>query len=464
MLPSSSTELTEFRAAILRSERIRTLCMIVVIGLFALLGLFRIVAPVDGRLTVGICVLATSLVYLAFEFFMLRQVGRAIAASRQISPWLARSQLVLECLFPLGIIWVLAWLMPEYRYTLLVSPAYALLMLLIGVSVLRVDPTATLLTGLACLAGYMALVVWVLTSASTVEPNPHPTAMYFNLALVVALATGAAIFIARQVRTYVAAAVREMQTRREHDRLKRDLEIAGEIQQGLLPPAMPELEQYAFAAVCRPADQAGGDYFDWQEVSRRRVVFSVGDVTGHGVGPALVTAACRAYVRAILGARPSPVALLTKVNELLHKDIPEGRFVTLVLIDLDTENHQYRLISAGHGPTLVVRAMDGHISTYDSQGLPLGLFEDQDIEEPVVGRLEPGDVMVAVSDGFFEWARDDDEAFGLERLLAVVSANRHETAEGILAAMDRSVRDFVGSRPQQDDVTGLVIKRLAMQG
>ena len=113
--------------------------------------------------------------------------------------------------------------------------------------------------------------------------------MYFNLAIMLLLATVAAVFVAGQVRTYVAAAVREMQTRREHDRLERDLEIAGEIQQGLLPPAMPQLEHYQFAAVCRSAEQTGGDYFDWQEISRQRVVFSVGDVTGHGVGPALVT-------------------------------------------------------------------------------------------------------------------------------------------------------------------------------
>jgi hypothetical protein len=193
---------------------------------------------------------------------------------------------------------------------LLVSVGYAFMMLLIGVSVLRVDRLATLLTGSVCFVGYTGLVVWVLVSAASVEPSPHPSAMYFNLALMLALATGAAVFVAAQVRTYVAAAVREMQTRREHDRLKRDLEIAGEIQHGLLPPTMPQMEQYEFAAVCRPADQAGGDYFDWQEISRQRVVFSVGDVTGHGVGPALVTAACRAYVRATLNEQISAVSVL----------------------------------------------------------------------------------------------------------------------------------------------------------
>lgn len=334
------------------------------------------------------------------------------------------------------------------------------MMLLIGVSVLRVDRLATLLTGLVCFLGYTGLAAWVLASPTTTGPNPHPSAMYFNLALMLTLATGAAVFVAAQVRIYVAAAVREMQTRREHDRLKRDLEIAGEIQQGLLPPTMPRLEHYQFAAVCRQADQAGGDYFDWQEISSKRVAFSLGDVTGHGVGPALVTAACRAYVRATIGEQFSAVSLLGRVNELLHNDIPEGKFVTLVLFDLDAESHRFSLLSAGRGPTLVVRARQGNVENFDAQGLPLGLFGDQAMDEPIQGCLEPGDLIVAVSDGFFEWSNASDEAFGLNRLQEAICAHRGQSAAEILSAMERSVRHFVGDLHQQDDVTGLVIRRV----
>jgi serine phosphatase RsbU (regulator of sigma subunit) len=351
-------------------------------------------------------------------------------------------------------------LMPAFRYSLLVSVGYAFMMLLIGVSVLRVDRLATLLTGSVCFLGYSGLVAWTLISPTAAGPNPHPAALYINLALMLALATGAAVFVAAQVRTYVQAAVREMQTRREHDRLKRDLEIAGEIQHGLLPPTMPQLEHYEFAAVCRPADQAGGDYFDWQEITRKRVVFSLGDVTGHGVGPALVTAACRAYVRSTLSDQISAVSLLERVNELLIRDIPEGRFVTLVLIDLDVQSNRFRLLSAGHGPTLLVREQSGDIQDLGSQGLPLGLIEDQLLDEPLEGSLEPGDLLIAVSDGFFEWANQDDEAFGTERLQEVIRHCRHDSATDILNAMEREVRSFVGNLPQQDDVTGLVIKRL----
>jgi serine phosphatase RsbU (regulator of sigma subunit) len=460
MASASEVELAEFRQAVLRSEKVRTLCMIVVLGMFALLGAFRILVPLEGARGVGLVLLGVSLVYLVMEGGMLELVVRAIRDGRPLPRWLDRLQLVLECLFPLGIMWGLMLSLPEHRHLILVAPGYAFLMLLIGVSVLRVDRIATLLTGIVCFSGYMGLVLWVIGSPAVGDATTHPSAMYVNLALMLALATGAAVFTSAQIRSYVSAAVREMQTRREHDRLKRDLEVAGEIQQGLLPPAMPRLEHYDFAAVCRPAEQAGGDYFDWQEIGRQRIVFSVGDVTGHGVGPALVTAACRAYVRAVLGVQPYTVPLLGRINDLLHADMPDGKFITLVLIDLDAESDRFRLLSAGHGPTLVVRAADGDIESFDSQGLPLGLFVDQTIDEPIEGRLEPGDVIVGLSDGFFEWANRSDEAFGLERLHAVVRAHRHESASGILAALEQAVHHFAEGVAQQDDVTGLVIKRL----
>ena len=128
---------------------------------------------------------------------MLKQVGRAIETDWQIPPWLARTQLVLECLFPLGIMYALMLLVPELGYTILVSPGYALIMVLIADSVLRVDRTATLLTGTVCFLGYIGLVLWVLASDAVTVSNPHPFAMYFNMALMLGLATLAAVSIKR---------------------------------------------------------------------------------------------------------------------------------------------------------------------------------------------------------------------------------------------------------------------------
>ena len=273
------------------------------------------------------------------------------------------------------------------------------------------------------------------------------------------IATAASAFVARQVRSYVLAAVREMEIRKQRDRLKHDLDVAKRIQESLLPGSMPDFAGYQFAAVSRPADETGGDYYDWQEIGPQRAVFSLGDVTGHGIGPALVTAACRAYVRAILGKESPPAAVLRLVNTLLIADLPDGRFVTLALVDLNAETHQVRLLSAGHGPTLFVRGSDGEVREIDSQGLPLGLYEDGMLEEAVQFSLDPGDLIVLCSDGFFEPANSAGEEFGIDRLADVLRTNRHESATRLVELMENEVRQFVGDMPQPDDMTALIIKR-----
>jgi phosphoserine phosphatase len=117
------------------------------------------------------------------------------------------------------------------------------------------------------------------------------------------------------------------------------------------------------------------------------------------------------------------------------------------------------LLSGGHGPTLFVSGANGNIRDLGSQGLPLGLLEDQLLDDPVEATMDPGDLIVAVSDGFFEWANASRELFGIDRLQQVIQSHRHESAAAILSLMEQEVKKFAGNVPQQDDVTGLVIKR-----
>lgn len=120
MISTTQLDLAEFRKAVLRSERVRTLCMIVVFGMFVLLGMFRVLVPVEGRVFIGAAIFGYSLVYFVLEIVMLRRVVRAIRADRPLSRALVRAQLILESLFPLGIMHALMLLVPEFRYTLLV--------------------------------------------------------------------------------------------------------------------------------------------------------------------------------------------------------------------------------------------------------------------------------------------------------------------------------------------------------
>ena len=453
-------DLPSLNRAKLRSERVRILCMMGVFTLFASLGVFRIGIPIEGQQALGWVIFGISATFVLLEAVMYRVVSWVIQREASWDRRWGVLHAVAECLFPIVTIYALGRMNPSLRYTLLVSPAYAFLMILIAVSVLRVDVRATLLTGAFAMLGYGCLVAFALIGDDAGIVNPHPSAMYVTLTAALGLATLVNAFVAVRVRGYLLAAIRELEVRRQRDRLKRDLEIAGDIQQRLLPQSIPELSGYDFAAVNRPADETGGDYYDWQEISPQRVVFSLGDVTGHGVGPALVTAACRAYVRAAFSNEPIASVVLARVNQLLHDDLSDGRFVTLVVADLDAENHTIRLLSAGHGPTFHVAARDSQVQQLDAQGLPLGPFDDPMLDSAIEIRMEPGDVMVLCSDGFFESMNPAGDLFGLERLEKIFRDHRHRSAAEMLEATEVAVREFTHGLPQPDDMTALVIKRV----
>jgi serine phosphatase RsbU (regulator of sigma subunit) len=289
---------------------------------------------------------------------------------------------------------------------------------------------------------------------------PYPALSYLFLVVFFITCCAATLFVSVRVRRYVVLAVREMQTRRERDQLQHELELASEIQKSLLPSFKPSSEQFDIAAMSRSATQTGGDYYDWQELEDGRLLVSLADVTGHGIGPAMVTAACRAYVRANAEGQGGLVGIIKTVNTLLHRDLTDGKFVTIALIELDPAKHRGTFVSAGHGPNFFVRAHGGEVEAVGSQGLPLGLLEDPEVEAPIEFELNPGDAVVLTSDGFFEWSNLNGEQFGTERLTEVIRENRNQAAEDIIAAMDQAVTNFVGSREQDDDMTAVVIRRI----
>jgi serine phosphatase RsbU (regulator of sigma subunit) len=214
----------------------------------------------------------------------------------------------------------------------------------------------------------------------------------------------------------------------------------------------------------RPADLTGGDYYDWQALPDGRLAVVLADVSGHGIGPALVMAVCRAYARSTAPTAPDPAALLTRLNALLHDDVPSDRFVTFVVAVLDASG-TVQMASAGHGPTLLFRAATAEVIQFNGDGIPLGVTPDEAYGPPNVLTMNAGDVMVMLTDGFFEWARPGDrEPFGIPRLketLRAAAARADADATTILATLDESVRAF-GGGAQPDDMTAIVVKRIAV--
>lgn len=246
---------------------------------------------------------------------------------------------------------------------------------------------------------------------------------------------------------------------REKERLERELDIARQIQQQLLPKENPRLPGFEVAGWNRPADQTGGDFFDFFPVGDDRLALMVADATGHGIGPALIMAQCRALLRAVGGQCDHLPETARRVNNLLHDDLPADRFVTVFYGLLDAEQRTLCYISAGHGPLLLFRAATGEVSFSGATGLPMGIVPDADIPmaDPVL--FEPGDMFVLLTDGFIEWVRPDGQQYGEQRLAELVRRCRELPAERLIVELHEDVLRFAEGTPQADDLTAVVVKR-----
>jgi serine phosphatase RsbU (regulator of sigma subunit) len=239
-----------------------------------------------------------------------------------------------------------------------------------------------------------------------------------------------------------------------------DLGRAREIQEALLPRFAPGVDGYDIAGWCHPAEETGGDFFDFLEPAPDRLAVAVGDVSGHGSGAALVAVSCRAYLRAVLAQTDEPLPVIHRVNELLCKDPLDDRFVTAFLGVLRRASHRLDYVSAGQGPILLFTGANGQIEELSIQGFPLGLSPGLSFGPALGVTLAAGDFVALVTDGFFEWFNDEGECYGIERIKGELARHRDQTASEMIRRLHASVLEFVGCSPQPDDLTAVVIKRL----
>jgi len=246
----------------------------------------------------------------------------------------------------------------------------------------------------------------------------------------------------------------------EKQRMQRSLEIAQEIQRGLLPKETPALGGFDIAGFSQPADETGGDIYDFLPLAGGRLGLLVADATGHGIGPALVIAETRAMLRALAGQTDDVRVMLARVNDLLASDLGDGRFVTCFLGMLDAAASSLVFASAGHGPMLLYRAEQDAFTQEVATGLPLGVFDGVSFEETVTWDLRPGDFVAILTDGLFEAMNADSEQFGIERVMELLRCSRDMPAREMIGMLHMTVMSHVGDLPQGDDLTAVIIRRV----
>lgn len=242
-------------------------------------------------------------------------------------------------------------------------------------------------------------------------------------------------------------------------RMARDLDLARHIQQSLFPDKDPCVAGYEVTGWNRPADETGGDFYDFIPLADGRLALSLADATGHGIGAALVMAQARSLLRAMFSVASDLSKIAGGVNSILHHDLQNDRFVTAFVGVLDPRRHVLEYISAGQGPLLHIGPAG--VQNRSASALPFAI--DDDASGYSVQRFEmpPGGLVVLLTDGFYETLGDGDEQFGETRVIEICQRLIAAPLPELIEALRSAVHAFGGARPQADDLTALLIRRSA---
>lgn len=241
------------------------------------------------------------------------------------------------------------------------------------------------------------------------------------------------------------------------ERLKRDLEIASAVQRSILPDSFPSVSGLEFAVVTRPAREVGGDFYDVIKLADDHYGLVVADVSGKSWPAAIFMAIVRALLSREALESLSPAEIMHRLHKQVLKTSTADMFVTIFYAVINAETRHLSYVRAGHDRPILYRAFDKSLHFLDPPGRFVGLWPELIVEEAEI-TLMPGDTLVCYSDGVSDAENANGEIFGLDRLLAVVGAKGHLSAEDVANQITVSVDKFRGDVPATDDITILVAK------
>ncbi|OHB32949.1 MAG: hypothetical protein A2X79_03645 [Desulfuromonadaceae bacterium GWB2_53_15] len=269
---------------------------------------------------------------------------------------------------------------------------------------------------------------------------------------------------------YLQAIMRDITERKKAERalldnarIMRELEIAQEVQQSLLPAHPPELPRVLVACNCVPASSVGGDYYDFFSPGGQILDAVIADVAGHSFGSALLMIAARSVLQAKVHAEHSPGKLLAEVNDLLYEDLSRAELTLSMFyarLDIGTTTLVYA--NAGHTRPLLFRSRDGSFEELDADGLLMGVRKDVIFEENTT-QMANGDILFLYTDGVTEAENADGLFFGDERLREVIAESCGQHPEEILTAIFRNLAAFIGDKDLSDDITITILKVIPAQ-
>ncbi len=240
-------------------------------------------------------------------------------------------------------------------------------------------------------------------------------------------------------------------------KIEEELNFATEIQTNLLPSSNPQLDGFNIAGKSIPAKEVGGDYYDFITIDENNSVICLGDISGKGMPAAMLMANLQATLRGQALFTSSAGECLTRANKLLYRSTDLQMHATLFYGILDSSKDIFHFSNAGHNPPFLIDS-DKKVTRLTKGGTVLGFMEDYQFEEDLI-KLNTGDTVIIYSDGITEALNKQNEEFGEDRLLTILTENMKSTADTLIEKVFNAIKTFVNDVPQSDDITIVVIKK-----
>ena len=253
----------------------------------------------------------------------------------------------------------------------------------------------------------------------------------------------------------------------EQQKLQKELQVAQEIQQMLLPSDFPEVDGFDIGSYYEAAKEVGGDLFDFVEIDEETVGIVVADVSGKGVPGSLIMTMIRTAIRLESRGNKNPADVLAKVNRFVSEDMRKGMFVTMFYVILDSRNRVIHYASAGHNPMMLFRSSTKQTYYLNPSGFPVGIrlpdvdLFDKRIETDSIS-LREDDILVLYTDGITEAMNYQRDLYREERFLQSIRDNGHLDVAEFVKSIKDDLKDFTGGAPQNDDITFVAIKEKLM--
>jgi phosphoserine phosphatase RsbU/P len=248
----------------------------------------------------------------------------------------------------------------------------------------------------------------------------------------------------------------------QEERIKQELQIARKVQQSFLPDSTPDFQGIDIAAICKPAYETGGDYYDFIELDNDRLAVTIGDVSGKGIQAAFYMTFTKGVLHALCDEFRSTIEVLAKTNTLFRRNANKGTFVSLIFGVVDLNKNSFRFSRAGHNPLLYYSSRDKKLHEYAPLGIGLGMAEKEIFSKNIIEQtitLSKDDLLIMFTDGVVEATSSSDSFYGDERLHNLIKANHHLSAEDLMHQIMADLESFSDGANQHDDMTMLIIKK-----